>query len=74
MKNILSIAFVFCILQMAVSQTLSPVIKLHDGIQNNRMFEIDNIMKDYVDKNQLVGAVVLVVKDNQVVYHKGHGY
>lgn len=74
MKNFLTIAFVFCALQMAVSQTLSPVITLHDGIHNNRLSEIDIIMKDYVDKNQLVGAVVMVVKDNQVVYHKGHGY
>ncbi|HLO54964.1 MAG TPA: serine hydrolase domain-containing protein [Saprospiraceae bacterium] len=74
MKNILAIAFVFYALQMAVSQTLSPVITLHDGIHNNRLSEIDIIMKDYVDKNQLVGAVVMVVKDNQVVYHKGHGY
>jgi CubicO group peptidase (beta-lactamase class C family) len=74
MKNFLTIAFVFCALQMAVSQTLSPVTKPHDGIHNNRLSEIDNIMKDYVDKNQLIGAVVMVVKDNQVVYHKGHGY
>jgi len=74
MKNILSIAFVFCTLQMAVSQTLSPVIKLHNGIQYNRLAQIDNIMKGYVDRNQLAGAVVIVVKDNQVVYHKGHGY
>jgi CubicO group peptidase (beta-lactamase class C family) len=74
MKNILTIAFVFYALQMAVSQTLSPVITLHDGIHNNRLSEIDNIMKDYVDKNQIVGAVVMVVKDNKVVYYKGHGY
>ena len=72
MKNILSIAFVFFTLQMAVSQTLSPVIKLHNGIQYSRLAQIDNIMKGYVDKNHLAGAVVIVVKDNQVVYHKGH--
>ncbi len=74
MKNILSIALVLCTLQMVVSQTLSPIIKLHDGIQYSRLSAIDHIMKDYVDKNQLAGAVVMVVKDNQVVYHQGHGY
>jgi CubicO group peptidase (beta-lactamase class C family) len=32
------------------------------------------VIKPYIDKNHLVGAVTLVVKDNQLIHYKGHGY
>jgi hypothetical protein len=31
-------------------------------------------LKQYEDKNWLAGAVVIIVKDNQVAYYKGSGY
>jgi CubicO group peptidase (beta-lactamase class C family) len=74
MKNIISLLLLFSILQNAVSQTLSPIIKQHNGIHYDRLTQIDNILKGYIDKNYLAGTVVLIVKDNQVIYHKGHGF
>lgn len=74
MKNSLSILFLFIFLQNSVSQTLSPSVKLRSDINYERLTKIDTILKSFVDKNWLVGAVVLVIKDNQVVYYKGHGY
>jgi CubicO group peptidase (beta-lactamase class C family) len=35
---------------------------------------VDALVKSYVEKNHLVGAVTLVVKNNQLVHYKGHGY
>ncbi|HZH97045.1 MAG TPA: serine hydrolase domain-containing protein [Flavisolibacter sp.] len=74
MKKLLSIVLVFFALQTAMAQTLSPMVVKHKGIDYERLAQIDTLLKYYADKNQLVGDVVLIVKDNQVVYYKGHGY
>jgi len=74
MKSIISIILVFFTLQIAISQILSPVIKHHNGINYERLAQIDTILKQYEDQNWLVGASVILVKDNQVVYYKGSGY
>jgi CubicO group peptidase (beta-lactamase class C family) len=62
------------ILQTSFTQTLSPIIKPYPGFDYKRLAQIDAISKQYVDNKWLVGSVVLVVKDNQVVYYKGQGY
>lgn len=74
MKKLLSSYLVFFVLQTALAQTLSPTIVKHNGIHYERLAQIDTLLKQYADKNWLVGAVVIVVKDNQVAYYKGHGY
>lgn len=74
MKTRISIFIVLFALQNAISQTLSPLIKNHNGINYKRLTQIDTILKNYEDKNWLVGTVVLIVKDNQVIYYKGSGY
>lgn len=74
MKNILSIIFVLFTLQNANSQTLSPLVKNHTGINYERLRQIDTLLKNYEDKSWLIGTVVIIVKDNHVVYYKGSGY
>ena len=74
MKNIFSSLLVLVILQHANAQNLSPTIVKHSGIHYQHLAQIDTLLKQYADKNWLVGAVVIVVKDNQVAYYKGHGY
>ena len=74
MKKLLSIFLFFFTLLNAIAQTLSPTIVKHSGINYERIAQIDTILKHYEDKNWLVGDVVIIVKDNQVVYYKGHGY
>jgi len=74
MKKLLGIFLVFFNLQTAIAQTLSPTIVKHSGVNYERLAQIDTILKHYEDKNWLVGDVVIIVKDNQVVYYKGHGY
>jgi CubicO group peptidase (beta-lactamase class C family) len=74
MKNILGIILVSFTLQHAIAQTLSPAVKHHNGINYERLDQIDTILKSYEDQHWLVGATVIIVKDNQVVYYKGSGY
>lgn len=74
MKRVFSILLVFIIVQSAVAQTLSPTVVKHSGIHYDRLLKIDTVLKQYVDNNWLAGAVVIIVKDNQVAYYKGHGY
>lgn len=70
----LMLVFIFICPTRIDSQTLSPMVKPHSGFNYERLAQIDTILKHYEDKNWLVGEVVLVIKDNQVVYYKGHGY
>jgi CubicO group peptidase (beta-lactamase class C family) len=74
MKKLPGIFLVFFNLQIAIAQTLSPTIVKHSGVNYERLAQIDTLLKHYEDKNWLVGDVVIIVKDNQVVYYKGHGY
>jgi CubicO group peptidase (beta-lactamase class C family) len=74
MKKILPIFLIFFTLQTAIAQTLSPTIVKHSGVNYERLTQIDTILKHYEDKNWLAGDVVIIVKDNQVVYYKGHGH
>ncbi len=74
MKKLVSILLLFFVLQTVHAQTLSPTVVKNRNIHYDRLTQIDTILKEYVNKNWLAGAVVLVVKDNQVAYYKGHGY
>ncbi|MHA8071955.1 serine hydrolase domain-containing protein [Aquirufa ecclesiirivi] len=74
MKKHLLILLLFCISFSHYGQVLSPSIKPHPSIDNQRLAYVDTVLKQYVDKNWLTGAVTIVIKDNQVVHYKGHGY
>ncbi len=62
---------------------LLPTFLLAQVIQTNTknntvdyttLAKIDALVNEYVDSNWLAGAVTIVIKDNQVVQHKGYGY
>ena len=74
MKTIISALLFFLFLQNANSQTLSSISKKHPGIDYARLSQVDTLLKQYVEKDWLAGAVVFIVKDNQVVYSTGCGY
>ena len=74
MKKLLGSFLVFFTLQTVLAQTLSPTIVKHKSIYYERLAQVDTVLKQYVNKSWLVGAVVIVVKDNQVAYYKGFGY
>ena len=62
---------------------LTPMLSQSQVIQTNtknnsvdyeKLSKIDGLVNDYISKNWLTGAVSIVIKDNQVVQHKGYGY
>lgn len=71
-STIVSLLFVSVSL---LGQTLSPnIVKSNPNVNYAHLAYIDSVIKPYIDKNHLVGAVTLVVKDNQLIHYKGHGY
>jgi CubicO group peptidase (beta-lactamase class C family) len=73
-KQYLLLLFLLIALQTSFAQVLSPLIKPNASFDYKRLARVEAISKQYVDKNWLVGSVVLVVKDNQLVYCKGFGF
>jgi CubicO group peptidase (beta-lactamase class C family) len=57
-----------------VAQVLSPVVQPTADFDMKKLEGIEALLKSYVEKNHLVGAVTLIVKNNQLVHYKGHGY
>lgn len=43
-------------------------------VNYTQLRQIDTVMKSYLDKNWLKGAVTLAIKDGQVIQYKGYGY
>src|SRR5690606_21631428 len=60
-------------MQPTLSQTLSKTVEKHIGIDYDRLERVDAVLGEYLEKDWMIGAVVLVVKDRKLVYHKGHG-
>mgnify|MGYP000644444173 CR=1 FL=1 len=56
------------------AQVLSPVVQPTADFDAKKLEAVDALLKSYVEKNHLVGAVTLIVKNNQLVHYKGHGY
>ncbi len=58
----------------SVAQVLSPVVTKSKNLDPVKLAQIDSLLNKYVANNWLVGASTIIVKDNQVVYYKGHGF
>lgn len=58
----------------SVAQVLSPVVTKSKYLDPIKLAQIDTLLNTYVANNWLVGASTIIVKDNQVVYYKGHGF
>lgn len=74
MKKLISAFLIVLALQTSIAQVLSPVPVKSGGVNYQRLSQVDTLLNQYVAKNWLAGAVVLIVKDNQVAYYKGYGY
>jgi CubicO group peptidase (beta-lactamase class C family) len=58
----------------SVAQVLSPVVTKSKNLDPVKLAQIDSLLNKYVANNWLVGASTIIVKDNQLVYYKGHGF
>ncbi|MCC7401467.1 MAG: beta-lactamase family protein [Chitinophagaceae bacterium] len=48
--------------------------KRNPEVDYARLTRIDSVVNEYVNNHWIVGAVTIVVKDNQLIQYKGYGY
>ncbi|MBS1919739.1 MAG: beta-lactamase family protein [Bacteroidetes bacterium] len=60
------------LLDAQVIQTTN--INKNPTVDYSRLTRIDSVLNEYVNKHWIVGAVTLVVKNNQLIQYKGYGY
>ena len=48
--------------------------RVESGFATDRLARIDQFLQGYVDKNQIAGAVALVMRDGRVVYERAVGW
>ena len=58
----------------SVAQVLPSIVTKSKNLDPVKLAQIDSLLNKYVANNWLVGASTIIVKDNQVVYYKGHGF
>ena len=72
----LAIAFIFC--GQIVAQLKQPVLTASTPEKNNfsaeRLQRIDKLVQQYIDSNWIAGAIAIVARDGNIVYHKAMGY
>lgn len=56
------------------AQVIDRSGKPHPEVDYERLQRIDALVNDYVKKDWVKGVVTLIIKDNQVVQHKGYGH
>lgn len=63
---------------MSFSQSvknLTPSVKPEEaGLSTERLTRIDKMIDEHVKNSWIPGAVVLLVRDGKIVYHKAYGY
>ncbi len=80
LKYLLSIVFTFCLTTL-FSQTKSlknsPLLKEGTassvGVSEERLVRLDVMLNDAVAKNEIPGAVALIVRNGVIIYHKAFG-
>src|SRR6266566_3147044 len=56
------------------SRTATTTPQSTSGLSADRLQRIDRALQQYVDENQLAGAVALVLRDGQAVYERAFGW
>lgn len=74
-----SLSVLLLIITIAYSQSAHPVLSMAatpeaGGFSSKRLARIDTILKEYVDKGRMNGAVAMIVHDGKIVYYKNFGY
>ncbi len=74
MKKTISIFSLFLFLAICSNaQVLNYEVKQSVAVNYKKLAQIDTIVNSYITKHWENGVTVLIVKDNQVIYHKGLG-
>lgn len=78
-KIVLTFGTLLLFLTIAICQTKHPVLTIAatpeaGNFSLNRLTRIDTVLKDYIDKGRMNGAVAMIVRDGKIVYYKNFGY
>jgi CubicO group peptidase (beta-lactamase class C family) len=73
MQKILTLAILLWA-SLSVAQPLVSGSPKENGFSSERLTRIDQLCNDYISKNYIPGAVVLIMRNGKVVYHKAYGY
>ena len=79
MRQIVSTLAFLLITTVTFSQRTHPVLTTAatpeaGGFSAKRLTRIDTVLKEYVDKGRMNGAVAMIVHDGKIVYYKNFGY
>lgn len=61
-------------ISFAQSKTLIPSVPEKAGFSSDRLQRIDKLIQQYMDSSWIEGAIAIVAKDGNIVYHKAVGY
>jgi CubicO group peptidase (beta-lactamase class C family) len=71
----LSVTVLCFVLSVSIqAQTLVPGLPEKNHFSPERLARIDKLVQQYVDSGWISGAIALVAKDGNIVYHKAIGY
>lgn len=70
---LLASLFITCFLLQA-QQVLKPGLPEEHHFSAERLQKIDKLIQQYIDSNWIAGAIAIVAKDGNIVYHKAIGY
>jgi len=75
MKKFVTVIIAFVLfISTSLAQVLSPLVTSSKNLDPVKLAQIDTLLNSYVKNNWLIGASTIIIKDNQVVYYKGHGF
>jgi CubicO group peptidase (beta-lactamase class C family) len=73
--SIVLLCFVSIITFSQTAKTLTPVPKPEDaGLSSERLARIDNVIGEHIANRWIPGAVVLIVRNGKIAYHKAYGF
>jgi CubicO group peptidase (beta-lactamase class C family) len=72
-RTVVPLVFILLISTLGYSQTIQTNTR-NKSVDYEKLAKIDALVNEYINKKWLTGAVTIVIKDNQLVQHKGYGY
>jgi len=69
-----TVFIVFFLTGMVYAQTLTEVSPENVGMDPTQISSVDLVINGAIEKSEIPGAVLLVLKDNKIAYKKAYGY
>jgi CubicO group peptidase (beta-lactamase class C family) len=68
------VLFALLVSEVVCGQPLPIGKPVENGFSADRLNRIDQLVNEHVEKQWVNGAVVMIVRNGKVIYHKGFGY